>query len=177
MSRMALEPFGDHFPRVDPTAFVHPSAVLIGDVEVGAQSSIWPGAVLRGDSGRIRIGARTSIQDNVVIHAGPDKGTHVGDRCIVGHLGFLEDAWVEDLCLIGVGARILNGARMRTGSVAAAGAVVLGSTEVPTGTRAQGVPATIVAIARPTLDEIRTGSDGYVESARRLADALSRKRA
>src|SRR4051812_9873604 len=171
---MGLEPFGDHFPTVDPTAFVHPAAVIIGDVHVGAHSSVWPGAVLRGDYGTIRVGSRTSIQDNVVVHATERIGTRIGDQCVIGHLAFLEDALVEDLCLIGVSSCILNGARMRTGSVAAAGTVVLGSMEVPSGQRAQGVPATIAPIARPSLDEIRASAEGYVEKAGRMAEELER---
>jgi carbonic anhydrase/acetyltransferase-like protein (isoleucine patch superfamily) len=171
---MTLEPFGDHVPRVAATAFVHPTAVIIGDVEIGAYSSVWPGAVLRGDYGSIRVGERTSIQDNAVVHATPGAGTRVGSRCVIGHLAFLEDALVEDLCLVGVGSKILNGARMRTGSVAAAGTVLLGSMEVPSGSRAQGVPARIEAITRPTPDEIRSNADGYVENARRMAASLAR---
>jgi carbonic anhydrase/acetyltransferase-like protein (isoleucine patch superfamily) len=170
---MALEPFGDAVPRVHPTAFVHPSAVVIGDVEIGAHSSVWPGAVLRGDYGGIVIGERTNIQDNAVVHATERLGTTIGDLCVIGHLAFLEDATVEDVCLIGVGSKILNGARMRTGSVAAAGAVVLGSMEVPSGSRAQGVPARIEAISRPSPDEIERMAEGYVENARRLAASLA----
>lgn len=170
-----LEPFGDHFPRVDATAFVHPAALLIGDVEIGSHSNIWPGAVLRGDYGTIRVGDRTSIQDNAVVHATPQLGTRIGSHCVIGHLAFLEGALVEDVCLIGVGSRILNGATMRTGSIAAAGAVVLGHMDVPTGSRAQGVPAAIAATSRPTPDEIRSIADSYVANARRMADALARR--
>jgi carbonic anhydrase/acetyltransferase-like protein (isoleucine patch superfamily) len=128
--------------------------------------------VLRGDSGAIRIGARTSIQDNVVVHAGPEIGTRIGSECIVGHLAFLEDAWVEDLCLVGVGSRVLNGARLRSGSVVAAGAVVLGGQEVPGGSRAQGVPARIVAVPRPDVEEIKDGVMGYVTNARLMAESI-----
>jgi carbonic anhydrase/acetyltransferase-like protein (isoleucine patch superfamily) len=171
---MGLEPYLDRFPRIHPTAWVHPSAVVIGDVEVGAHSSIWPGVVVRGDTGIVRIGERTNIQDNAVVHASERFGTHIGNGCVVGHLAFLEDATVEDGCLVGIGSKILNGARMRTGSVAAAGAVVLGHMEVPSGCRAQGVPARIEAISKPTPQEILDMADHYVENARRHAESLAR---
>jgi carbonic anhydrase/acetyltransferase-like protein (isoleucine patch superfamily) len=163
---------GDAVPRIDATAFVHPAAVIMGDVEVGPYSSIWPGAVLRGDFARIRVGARTSIQDNVVIHADGD-GTHIGDRCVVGHLAFIEEAVIGNGCLVSAGSRILNGARMHDGSVAAAGAVVLGRTEVPTGMRAQGVPATIVAGGRPSREQVEAGAEQYVAMAAQVAASLA----
>jgi carbonic anhydrase/acetyltransferase-like protein (isoleucine patch superfamily) len=169
---MPLEPFEGRMPRIHETAFVHPSATLIGDVEIGPESSVWPGAVLRGDLGPIRVGAKTSIQDNAVIHATPRGGTYIGSSCVIGHLAFIEEATVEDACLVGVGAKILNGARMRVGSAAAAGTVVLGSMEVPSGCRAQGVPAKIIEGARPTEEEIRRDADSYVQTAKRMAASL-----
>lgn len=169
---MPVEKLGDVEPRIDPTAYVHPSAVVIGDVWIGPASSIWPGAVLRGDFGPIRVGEMTSIQDNAVIHTS-GEGTHIGSWCIVAHLAFVEEAVIEDACLVGVGARVLNGARMRTGSVAAAGAVVLPGVEVPSGSRAQGVPATIVAIANPSRAEIVAGAHEYAENARRFRTPFS----
>jgi carbonic anhydrase/acetyltransferase-like protein (isoleucine patch superfamily) len=174
MARMSLESFDDRFPDVHPSAFVHPNATLIGDVRIGAHSSVWPGAVLRADYAPIRIGAKTSVQENVVVHVAPDGGTQIGSLCIIGHLAFLEQALVEDCCQVGVGARILNGARMRRGSAAAAQAVVLGRMEVPSGMRAQGIPATLVPMSRPTLHDIQTGAEMYVETATRMADALRR---
>lgn len=170
---MSLEPFAGRLPSVHATAFVHPAAVIIGDVEIGAHCSVWPGAVLRGDFGSIRVGERTNIQDNAVVHATPGDGTRIGDRCVIGHLAFIEDAHIEDLCLIGVGAKILNGARLRTGAVAAAGAVVLGHMEIPSEHRAQGVPARIEAISRPTVEEIASTADEYVANAIRMAQSTA----
>lgn len=169
---MSLESFGGCSPQVDESAWVHPAATLIGDVTVGAESSIWPGAVLRADFGPIRIGRRTSIQDNVVLH-GAGSGTVVGDNCIVGHLAFIEEAVVEDHCLIGVGARVLNGARVRSDAVVAAGAVLVQGLEVPTGTRAQGVPARIVPEPGRARDKIRPGADRYVELSSRYRSSNS----
>lgn len=167
---MSIESFESSIPQIAASAFVHPAASIIGDVEIGEQSSVWPGAVLRGDYGPIRIGARTSIQDNVVVHA-TAHGTVIGDDCVVGHLAFLEDATVEDACLVGVGAKVLNGAVMRTGSVAAAGTVLTPGSEVPSGRRAQGVPAALVPAGQLNEEHIRSGAAEYVRmSQRQLAD-------
>lgn len=162
---MAIERLGDKQPLIHPDAWVHPLATLIGDVEIGAQSTIWPGAVLRGDAGPIRIGEMTSIQDNAVLH-GVGEGTIVGSRCIVGHLAFIEEATVEDECQIGVGSRVLNGARVCSGAVVAAGAVLVQGLRVPPGTRAQGVPARLAGDAGISREEIRAGAQHYAERAR-----------
>lgn len=140
-------------------------ATVIGDVELGAGSSVWPGAVLRGDFGSIRVGERTSIQDNVVIHAG-DRGTTIGSDCVIGHLAHIEDASIGDGCLVGVSAAVLTGARMHSGSAAAAGAVLTGALEVPAGMRAQGVPARLVPAAG-----IR---EAMIDAARRYAEMAQR---
>lgn len=166
-----IEALGELVPRIDPTAWVHPAATIIGDVEVGAHSSIWPGAVLRGDFGAIRVGARTSVQDNAVIHSGPNALTVVGDDCIVAHLAFIEMAVVEDACLIGVGAHVLPGAHLRSGSVAASGAVLARGLEVPSGHRAQGVPATAAPASHPDRAYVLRGAANYVLMARRYAEA------
>src|SRR4051812_10817182 len=118
---MTVSALGDLVPKIDPTAWVHPTATVVSDVEIGPESSVWPGAVLRGDFGAIRVGARTSIQDNAVLHAAPNAPTVVGDECVIAHLAFIETAVVEDLCLVGVGAVVLPGAHRRRGAVAAAG--------------------------------------------------------
>ncbi len=154
--------FDGKTPRIHPTAFVHDRATVIGDVEIGAGSSVWPGAVIRGDFGSIKIGERTSIQDNAVIHTSMDRGTVIGNDCIIAHLAFLESADVGDMCMVAVSA-VLHTANMRTGSVAAAGAVLVGDIEVPSGHRAQGVPARIVPLAEPMDAYIKRGADHYVE--------------
>jgi carbonic anhydrase/acetyltransferase-like protein (isoleucine patch superfamily) len=162
---------GDKAPIIHATAFVHPAATVIGAVELGAHSSVWPGAVLRGDFAAIHIGERTNIQDNAVIHAAGD-GTHIGRGCTIAHLAFVEQAVIEDDCLVGVGSRILNRVSMRKGSVAAAGALVLPGTEIPTGMRAQGVPATIVDRQEPSLAYIEDAAEQYVEMAKRISRSL-----
>jgi len=128
-------------PVVHPTAWVHPDATVIGRVELGPEVSIWPQAVLRGDYGEIRIGARTSIQDGTVLHTTVEWPTVVGDDCVVGHNVHLEGCTIEDRCLIGSGSVVLNRAVVRRGSVVGANALVTEDTEVPESTMALGVPA------------------------------------
>jgi carbonic anhydrase/acetyltransferase-like protein (isoleucine patch superfamily) len=134
---------GERTPRIDPTAFVHPDAVIIGDVTIGPESSVWPTAVLRGDHGSVVIGAQTSIQDGTVIHCTRDLPTVIGDRCVVGHNAHLEGCTVEDDCLVGSGSVVLHRAVVRHGSLVGAGALVPNGTEVPTGSMALGVPCAI----------------------------------
>jgi carbonic anhydrase/acetyltransferase-like protein (isoleucine patch superfamily) len=162
MGRMPVYALGDLVPRIDPTAFVHPEAVVIGDVWIGADSSIWPGAVLRGDGGgHIRIGARTSIQDNAVIHCTPECPTVVGSDCVVGHIAHLEGCTIEDNALVGSGSVVLHDAIVRSWSVVAANAVVRNRMEVPSGAIAVGVPATIKP-DRADADSIRDGVQEYL---------------
>jgi carbonic anhydrase/acetyltransferase-like protein (isoleucine patch superfamily) len=151
---------------VHESVWHHPTSSIIGDVEIGEGSTVWPGAVIRGDFGPIRIGSGTSIQDNVVIHT-TTRGTFVGSHCVIGHLAFVEEATIEDGCLVGVGARVLNGVHMRTGSVAAAGAVLVAGIEVPTGMRAQGVPARLVSPREQMREWVLSGAEEYVEMGKR----------
>lgn len=141
---MPIYALGDLSPTIDPTAYVHPDAVIIGDVTIGAESSIWPGTVLRGDRGRIQIGSQTSIQDGTVVHCTSELDTIIGDRCVIGHNAHLEGCVVFDDCLIGSGAVVLHRARIGPGSLVAASALVPNDREVPPGARAVGVPARIV---------------------------------
>jgi carbonic anhydrase/acetyltransferase-like protein (isoleucine patch superfamily) len=139
---MPIYALGDDEPQIHSSAFVHPDAVVIGAVVIGEQATIWPTAVLRGDhGGRIEIGARTSIQDGTVLHTTQQWPTIVGEECVVGHNAHLEGCVVERRCLIGSGSVTLNRARVRTGAVVGAAALVPEDFEVPTGTMALGVPA------------------------------------
>jgi carbonic anhydrase/acetyltransferase-like protein (isoleucine patch superfamily) len=128
-------------PQVAETAFVAPTAVLIGDVQVGAGASIWFGAVLRGDLGPIRVGADANIQDNVVIHAETNDGTVIEDRATIGHSAVLHDCWIGRSSLVGMSAVVLDGARVGPEAIIAAGSVVREGFEVPARTLAVGTPA------------------------------------
>ena len=140
---MPLYALGDLVPAIDPGAYVHPQAVVIGAVELAAGASVWPGAVLRGDHGLIRVGERTSVQDGTVVHTTQEWPTLIGADCVVGHCAHLEGCVVEDHCLIGSGSLVLNRARIGTGAVVAAAALVREDLDVPPGALALGVPATV----------------------------------
>src|SRR6202020_130631 len=138
MSCMTLDALREERPRIHPDAYIHPEAVLIGEVRIGPGSSVWPGAVIRADNGPIVIGAGTSIQDGAVIHTQAVKQTRIGDECVIGHLVHLEGCVLEDLVLIGSGAVVLEGVICRSGSLVGAGAVVPPGMEVPSGAMALG---------------------------------------
>lgn len=158
-------------PSIHPDAFVHPDATIIGDVRLGPEASVWPGAVLRGDFGTVIVGARTSIQDGTVIHATPELATVVGGGCVVGHLVHLEGCEIEDSCLIGSNSVVLHRAMIRTGATVAASAVVTNGTEVPAGALAIGIPA-IIKLGASSAAAIRHGADGYAENAKRYRAEL-----
>lgn len=164
---------GDQIPQIDPTAFVHPEAVVIGSVTIGPGASIWPGAVLRGDDGSITIGARTSIQDNSVLHTTSQHGTRVGDDCVVGHIVHLEGCLIESGVLIGNGAIVLHRVVVRTGAIVGANSVVLNDTEVPAGALAVGSPA-VVKPGRARSESIATGAASYVRKVERYRKELRR---
>lgn len=168
-----LIPFGGVSPRVHPSAFLAPTAVLIGNVEVGAESSIWFGAVLRGDhpDHGIVIGPRTSIQDNCVVHVGDWGPTLVGRDVTVGHGAKFESCVIGDETVVGMNAVILQNASVGAQCVVAAGAVVRENAEVPDRSLVAGVPATI----RKTLEGasarwVEGGGSHYVELSRRYLD-------
>jgi carbonic anhydrase/acetyltransferase-like protein (isoleucine patch superfamily) len=164
---------GDKVPRIDPTAFVHPEAVIIGDVTIGAESSVWPCAVIRGDEGPITIGARTSIQDGTVIHTTPESPTRVGDDCVIGHLVHLEGCVVESLALVGSNSVVLHRAVVSTGALVGAGAVVPNDMVVPSGAMALGIPAKIRPDSvRP--EQITHGRDSYLQRTRTYPGLLRR---
>lgn len=140
---MPLYAIADREPTIDPTAFIHPDAVIIGSVTIGPESSVWPGAVLRGDHGHIVVGAGTSIQDGTIIHCTAADDTVIGDRCVIGHRVHLEGCHIDSNTLIGSGAVVLNGARIGSGALVAAQALVPPGLEVPDHHQARGVPARI----------------------------------
>lgn len=136
-------PFGDKIPKIADDAFIAPNAVLIGDVEIGPGASVWFGVVLRGDVGPIRIGARTNIQDNSVIHLDADAPATLGDDVTIGHAAIVHGCTVEDGAQVGMGAIVLSGAHIGAGSLIAAGAVVPEGMMVPPGSVVMGVPGRV----------------------------------
>ena len=135
--------YGGKTPKVHSSAFVAPTAVLIGDVEIGEESSIWFGTVIRGDNGPIRIGKRTSVQDNAVIHVSENSRTIVGDDVTIGHAAVMEDCVIENGALIGTNAVVLNGATVGSRALIAAGSVVAANASIPPETLAAGAPAQV----------------------------------
>lgn len=135
--------FGGNSPQIASDAFVAPTATLIGDVRLGARSSAFYGVVVRGDTAAIRVGEGTNLQDNVVLHADPDFPTTVGNGVSIGHSAVVHGCTIEDDCLIGMSATVLNGAVIGAGTLVAAGAVVLEGTVIPPHSLAAGVPAKV----------------------------------
>jgi carbonic anhydrase/acetyltransferase-like protein (isoleucine patch superfamily) len=170
---MAVYALGDSEPTIDSSAFVHPDAVIIGSVTIGALSSIWPGAVLRGDGGEIRIGERTSVQDNAVLHTTPEWPTVVGSGCVLGHLIHLEGCTVEDDVLIGNAAMVLHRSVIRRGAIVAANSVVLNDIDVPAGALAAGSPA-VIKPGRADIELIRNSAAAYVERIEQYRTSLRR---
>ena len=137
---------------IHPTAFIAPGAVVLGDVTLGRDSSIWYNTVVRGDMAPIAIGEQTNIQDLSMVHVDEDLPCHIGSRVGVGHRAILHGCTVEDDCLIGMGAILLNHVRVGTGSVIGAGALLPEGMEVPPDSVVLGVPSKIV---RPVDEELR----------------------
>ncbi|HEU5042273.1 MAG TPA: gamma carbonic anhydrase family protein [Gemmatimonadales bacterium] len=152
---------------IHPTAFIAPTASVMGDVTLGADSSVWYGAVLRGDMAPIVIGERTNLQDGTIVHVDADVPCIIGARVGVGHRVILHGCTVADDCLIGMGSVLLNGVRIGAGSVIAAGAVIPEGMQIPPGSLVMGVPGRIVRPVDETLRRrIASTWSHYVEQAR-----------
>ena len=139
-----LRPFRSINPTVDPSAFVDQSAQVIGDVHIGAESSVWMNVVIRGDVHYIRIGARTNVQDGTIVHVMRDTHpTVIGNDVTVGHGAIVHGCTIEDRCLIGMGAILLNGCRIGSGSIVAAGSLVVEGAVIPPGSMVRGTPGRV----------------------------------
>ncbi len=150
-------------PRIDPTAYVSPHAVVMGDVRLAAHSSVWPMAVLRGDINFIEIGEGSNIQDGSIVQLAEDLPVRVGKLVTVGHGAILHACTVEDNCLIGMRATILDGAVIGAGSIVGAHALVTKGTHIPPGLLGMGTPAQVVRALRPEeIADIRTWADHYI---------------
>ena len=168
-----IRPFGGRHPHISDSAFVHPSAEVIGEVAIGERSSVWCNATVRGDVNRIEIGEETNIQDNCCLHVGGDKPLRLGDRVVVGHSVTLHACVVEDDAQIGMGATVLSGARVGKGTIVAAGSLVVEGAEIPPNCVVMGVPA---KVRRATRDEeredVRRRTQNYVELSRTHRESL-----
>jgi carbonic anhydrase/acetyltransferase-like protein (isoleucine patch superfamily) len=159
-------------PKIAASAYIDPSAQVIGDVVVGERSSIWPNVTARGDVNSIRIGDDSNIQDNSVLHCDPGLfPLEIGNRVTVGHLAMLHGCTIEDDCLIGIGAVVLNGAKIGKGSAIAAGAVVPEDADVPPESMVMGVPAKVKRqVTEDERQRFRENAQHYVEAARIYKD-------
>ena len=167
-----LIPFDGHVPEIHPTAWVAPNATLIGRVRIEANASVWYGCVLRADMDAIVLGEGSNLQDNSVVHVDAGTPTTIGAGVGIGHGAIIHGTTIEDGCLIGMGATLLNRSVIRAGAFVAAGALVLEGQEIPSGMLAAGVPAKV----RGELDEagrerVRVNAVQYQELARRHSAA------
>lgn len=152
-------------PQVHPTAFVSEAAYVVGEVEIGENSSVWPGTVIRGDTGKITIGKNTGIQDNSVVHS--DEPAFIGDNVSIGHSVVCHATGVGDFVLIGNGAVVNGGAEIGAYSVIAAGAVVLENAKIPPRSFVVGVPAQVKGpVTERHIEMIKGVGEHYVERAR-----------
>ena len=140
---MPVYALGDSEPDIHPDAYVHPDAVVIGNVTIGAEASVWPSAVLRGDDGRIEVGPRSSVQDGTIVHCTLWQPTIIGAGVTIGHNVHIEGATIGDGALVSSGSVVLNGAVVGEGAVVAAGAVVSPNAQIPPRAMALGVPARV----------------------------------
>ncbi|HEX7410440.1 MAG TPA: gamma carbonic anhydrase family protein [Candidatus Binatia bacterium] len=162
-----LIPYKGRLPQVDPSAYVNPSAQVIGDVEIGAQASVWFNVVIRGDVYHIRIGARTNIQDNSTVHVTRGRwGTFIGDDVTVAHGVILHGCRIADRCLIGMGAIVMDGVEIEEDCLVAAGSLVAPGTKIPRGHMVMGSPAKVSRPLRPEeLAQLQSSAAQYVEYA------------
>ncbi|HUW03283.1 MAG TPA: gamma carbonic anhydrase family protein [Acidimicrobiales bacterium] len=170
---MPIYALGDLEPSIDPTAYVHPDAVVIGAVTLASHASVWPGAVLRGDDAPITVGMRTSVQDGSIIHTTAAHPTRIGAECVIGHAVHMEGCVIRDRSLIGSGSIVLHGVEVGPDAIVGANAVVTECTVVPPMAMALGIPARVLADrVRPT--SIAAGVASYVERAERFRRDLRR---
>jgi carbonic anhydrase/acetyltransferase-like protein (isoleucine patch superfamily) len=160
-----LRSYRGTLPRVHPTAYIDASAQVIGDVEIGEESSVWMSVVIRGDVHRVRIGRRTNIQDGTVVHVMKDAhATTVGDAVTVGHGAILHGCTIEDQCLIGMGAILLNGAKVGTQSIVAAGTLVVEGATIPPRSLVMGSPGKVKRLlTHSEIEGIQKYADRYVQ--------------
>ena len=179
---MNLIEFEGQAPRVDSSAFVAPGARLIGDVEIGPEASIWYNVVLRGDMNRIRIGARSNVQDGTVIHVdpprpgGPEEGypALIGEEVLIGHMAMVHGCTLHDRAFVGLGSIVMDGCVIESDAMLAAGAMLTPGKRIHSGQLWAGRPAKLVRDLRPQdIEGMRLGVAHYVALAKRHAAALT----
>ena len=159
-----IDTYKNSTPKLPTSVFVAPNAAVIGDVEIGEDSSVWFNSVIRGDVHQIRLGARTNIQDGSLLHVTYQKwALEIGDNVTVGHGAILHGCTISSSCLIGMGARVLDGARVGEFSLVAAGSLVLQGDKVPSNSLVAGVPAIVKRTLTPEeVAQIKASAERYV---------------
>lgn len=172
---MPIYRLGDVAPKIDPTAWVADSAVVIGDVTLGPGVSVWPGAVLRADNAPIVIGARSNVQENAVLHTDPGRPLTIGEDVTIGHLAMLHGCNIGDACLIGIQAVLLNGATLGVGCLVGASALLTEDKVFAAGSLILGTPALVKRALTPAeIEAQRQTAQGYVARAARYRSSLVR---
>ncbi len=150
-------------PSVAPSTYVAPSAIVVGNVAIGDRSSVWFNSVIRADDDTVEIGEETNVQDLCIVHVDPGSPVRIGNRVTLGHRCVVHGCVIEDDCLIGMGAVVMNRARIGTGSIVAAGAVVLENTEIPPYSLVTGIPGKVkTTMGKDVVQRIRISSRIYV---------------
>lgn len=169
---MPTIPFGGETPKIHPSAYISPRAIVSGEVEIGEGSSVWEHAVIRGDLNHIRIGRSTSIQDNCTIHVDTDHPIQIGDRVTIGHNSVIHGCRIKDYVLIGIGAIILSGAEIDGPSIIGAGTVVEEDSKVQSNSLLVGVPASRVRrLRRKDVEELKQRCEEYARLSQRHKSA------
>lgn len=164
---MTLYRFETKYPKIDSEAYISERASVIGDVEIGPESSIWEFAVLRADMNKIRIGKGTSIQDNATVHTEFTHPTHIGDYVTAGHNCVIHGCDIGDRCVIGISSVVLTGAKIGDDSVIGAGAVVTENSEIPPNSLVLGIPGKVIReVPKDLKDAFMMGARSYIELAR-----------
>ncbi len=170
---MTIYRLGDRQPDIAEDAWIAPDAQVMGDVVLGPRASVWFGAVLRGDTERLTIGAMTNIQDNSVLHTDAGYPLVIGTGCTVGHRAMLHGCTLEDNVLIGMGATVLNGARIGAGSLIGAGALITEGKQIPPGSLVMGSPGRVVReLDADTIARLELSARHYAANAARFREEL-----
>ena len=171
-----IEPFEDHWPEIDETAFVAASADLIGRVRIGPEASVWYNTTLRGDIHEIEVGPRSNVQDNAVLHVESNRGCYLGELVTIGHGAIVHACTVSDEVLVGMGATVLDGAVIGERSIIGANALVTMNMDIPPGSLVLGSPGKVVRqLSREEQKQVKVWAQKYVENRRKfLARDLDR---
>lgn len=163
-----IRTYKEFSPRIGSEVFIADTAVVIGDVDIGDQSSIWYNVVIRGDINSIRVGKRTNLQDGTVVHVDHEQySVQIGDDVTIGHNATVHGCTIESRCLIGMGATLLSGAKIESEAIVAAGSVVLENQTVPAGTLVAGVPAKPIRnVTDAEIEKIEQSARHYIAYAK-----------